>query len=270
MTAISIRRPADPEGARRSLNPRYRQYAIQLALIVVIIGAWQLASGPVIDPLYISSPWRVAKRLDEMLRDGILWSNSEATFYQAIVGFLVGAVAGIIIGNVMGIVRVFGRVASPFVTFFYTLPRIAIAPLFVIWLGVGFSFKAAFVAFVVVFIFITPTYAGLRDLDEDMINAIRVMGGRRWTVIRMAILPQQVLWITTTIKLAFPTAVATDVVAEFVASNKGLGYLMNEAAGVLDTTSLLAEVVFISVIVTLVLGVISVIERRWFRWRADF
>jgi len=121
-----------------------------------------------------------------------------------------------------------------------------------------------------VFIFITPIYAGLRDLDHDMVNGIRVMGGSRWTVIRMAILPQQVLWLTTTIKLAFPTAVATDIVAEFVASNQGLGFLMNSAAGVLDTTSLLAEVMFIGLVVTVVLGIVSVAERRWFRWRAEF
>jgi NitT/TauT family transport system permease protein len=270
--SAAVRAGAQPETkARRGwLSERYRHYLIQLAVIVVLLVAWQLVAGRLVPKLYISSPIDVAKRLWQLLTNGVLWPNAKTTFSQSIVGFLVGAVAGVFIGNVMGIIRVFGRVASPFVTFFYTLPRIAIAPLFVIWLGVGYSFKASFVAFVVVFIFITPTYAGLRDLDEDMINGIRVMGGRRWTVIRMAILPQQVLWITTTIKLAFPTAVATDIVAEFVASNQGLGYLMNEAAGILDTTSLLAEVVFISVVVTLVLGVISIAERRWFRWRANF
>ncbi|HEX3790845.1 MAG TPA: ABC transporter permease [Pseudonocardiaceae bacterium] len=258
--------PPAPANRRR----RGRHYLIQVVITVVLLAAWQLLSGRVIDPLYISSPWAVLRRLVQLAQDGVLWPNAESTFGQSIVGFVCGAVAGVIIGNVMGIVRVFGRTASPFVTFFYTLPRIAIAPLFVIWLGVGFSFKAAFVAFVVVFIFITPIYAGLRDLDEDMVNGIRVMGARRWTVIRLAILPQQVLWMTTTIKLAFPTAVATDIVAEFVASTQGLGYLMNEAAGILDTASLLAEVVFISVVVTLVLGVISMVERYWFRWRADF
>jgi NitT/TauT family transport system permease protein len=204
----------------------------------------------------------------ELAQQNVLLPNTWVTFSQALAGFAVGAVAGILIGNVMGMVRVLGKVTSPFVTFFYTLPRIAIAPLFVIWLGIGFNFKAAFVAFVVVFIFITPTYAGLRDLDEDMIAGIRVMGGSKLTAIRMAVLPQQVLWISTTIKLALPTAVATDIVAEFVASNRGLGYLMNSAAGTLDTASLLAEVVFVSAIVTVVIGLLAVGERWWFRWQA--
>jgi NitT/TauT family transport system permease protein len=250
--------------------PRYRRWVVQVLVILVLLAVWQLISGNLIDPLYVSSPWAVARRMVTLFTDGTLWPNARATFGQAIAGFLIGAVAGVIIGNVMGILKGVGQVASPFVTFFYTLPRIAIAPLFVIWLGIGFGFKSMFVAFVVVFIFITPIYAGLRDLDHDMVNGIRVMGGSRWAVIRMAILPQQVLWLTTTIKLAFPTAVATDIVAEFVASNKGLGFLMNSAAGVLDTTSLLAEVVFIGLVVTVFLGVVSIAERRWFRWRGDF
>lgn len=254
---------------RPAVSIAVRQGGVQLAVTVALLLAWQVTSGWLIDPLYISSPLAVVQRLVEMSQDGILLPNAWVTFSQALVGFLAGAVAGVFIGNVMGIVHIVGRVTSPFVTFFYTLPRIAIAPLFVIWLGVGFSFKVAFVAFVVVFIFITPTYAGLRDLDKDVIDGIRVMGGRRWTVIRMAILPQQVLWMTTTIKLAFPTAVATDIVAEFVASNQGLGYLMNSAAGTLDTTSLLAEVVFIALVVTVVLGALAIVEGRWFRWRTD-
>jgi NitT/TauT family transport system permease protein len=247
-----------------------RRFLLQVLIVVVLLGAWQLISGPVIPTLYVSSPWKVIRRIGEMSNDGILWPAADVTFKQAIVGFLTGAIAGIIVGNLMGIVKVVGQVTNPFVTFFYTLPRIAIAPLFVIWTGIGFNFKASFVAFVVVFIFITPTYAGVRDLDEDIINGIRVMGGRRWTIIRKAILPQEVLWITTTIKLAFPTAVATDIVAEFIASNQGLGYLMNSAAGTLDTTSLLAEVIFISLVVTVVLGALSLVERRWFRWREGF
>jgi NitT/TauT family transport system permease protein len=275
MSAMSVtREPRTGGEPGKATTPRARRYSprklgIQIGIVVVILGAWQLLSGPVISPLFISSPVAVITRMVVLIQTNILLPNAWVTFSQALAGFGVGAVAGIIIGNVMGLARHVGSITSPFVTFFYTLPRIAIAPLFVIWLGVGFNFKAAFVAFVVVFIFITPTYAGLRDLDHDMIAGIRVMGGRRWTVFRMAVLPQQVLWITTTIKLAFPTAVATDIVAEFVAANQGVGFLMNSAAGTLDIASLLAEVVFISVIVTLVIGLVSIAEHRWFRWRAN-
>lgn len=260
-------RPTAPRARRRRASRSWGTWLTQVVIVLILLGAWQLLSGPVIDPLFISSPSAVIHRMITLAQENVLLPNAWVTFSQSLVGFVVGAVLGIFIGNVMGLVRIFGKVGSPFVTFFYTLPRIAIAPLFVIWLGVGFSFKAAFVAFVVVFIFITPTYAGLRDLDEDMIAGIRVMGGSRLTAYRMAVLPQQVLWISTTIKLALPTAVATDIVAEFVAANQGLGYLMNSAAGTLDTASLLAEVVFVSVVVTVVIGLLAIGERWWFRWQ---
>lgn len=250
--------------ARLLLNSRP---LLQVGVIVALLAAWQLGSGRLIPTLYVSSPRAVADRLWQLMYSGQLWPNAEATFSQSGLGFVIGMVAGIIIGNLMGVIAVFGRVGAPFVTFFYTMPRIAIAPLFVIWLGVGFSFKTWFVAFVVVFIFITPTFAGLTSMDPDLANGVRVMGAGRWRTIRMAILPQQILWITTTIKLALPTAVATDITAEFVASENGLGFMMNSAAGTLDTASLLAEVVFISAVVTAVIAIVAMFERKWFRWR---
>lgn len=116
-----------------------------------------------------------------------------------------------------------------------------------------------------------PEHPARESMDTfwltGMIAGIRVMGGSRLTAYRMAVLPQQVLWISTTIKLALPTAVATDILAEFVAANQGLGYLMNSAAGTLDTASLLAEVIFVSVVVTVVIGLLAIGERWWFRWQ---
>ena len=267
MTTVTEEVPARTARRIAARSVKLHRAGIQALSVLVLLAAWQLASGRIIDKLYISSPYTVAERLVELIRDGKLLPNAWVTFSQSGSGFLVGAVAGILVGNLMGVIRTFGRVGSPFVTFFYTMPRIAIAPLFVIWLGVGFNFKAAFVAFVVVFIFITPTYAGLSSMDPDLANGIKVMGAGRLRVIWMAILPQQVLWITTTIKLALPTAIATDITAEFVASQSGLGFMMNDAAGILDTASLLAEVVFISIVVTVLLGIVSLVEHRWFRWR---
>jgi len=268
MTAVSEEVHVRSAPRRPGVSAKLRRVGVQVLAAAALLAVWQLASGRIIDELYVSSPKAVTERLIELLRNGQLLPNAWVTFSQSGLGFLVGMIAGVVVGNLMGTVHVVGRVVSPYVTFFYTMPRIAIAPLFVIWLGVDFSFKAAFVAFVVVFIFITPTYAGLSSMDPDLANGIKVMGAGRWKVIRMAIFPQQVLWITTTIKLALPTAIATDITAEFVASHSGLGFMMNDAAGILDTASLLAEVVFISIVVTAALGIVSLVEHRWFRWRA--
>ena len=266
--AVAVQSPRRVR-TRLASVPWLPRLAMQVGLIALLLVAWQLISGRLISSLYVSSPLKVADRLWQLMDNGQLWPNAKATFSQSGLGFLIGMVAGIIIGNLMGILAVLGRIGAPFVTFFYTMPRIAIAPLFVVWLGIGFTFKTAFVAFVVVFYFITSTFAGLSSMDPDLANGIRVMGAGRWRTIRMAILPQQILWITVTFKLALPTAVATDITAEFVASQSGLGFMMNSAAGTLDTASLLAEVVFISVAVTLVIAIVTMIERKWFRWRPN-
>ena len=127
-------RPTAPRARRGKAARSWGTWVTQVVIVLILLGAWQLLSGPVIDPLFISSPSAVIHRMITLAQEDVLLPNAWVTFSQSLVGFAVGAVLGIFIGNVMGLVRIFGTVSSPFVTFFYTLPRIAIAPLFVIWL----------------------------------------------------------------------------------------------------------------------------------------
>lgn len=239
----------------------------QLVVVAMLLAAWELASGRLVAFIFISSPTAVAVRLWERLSSGFLLPHILATFSQTAVGFVIGFVAGIVVGNILGLSAAAGRVGGPFLTFFYSLPRIAIAPLFVIWFGIGFPFKVAFVAFVVFFIGATATFSGIRQVQRVLVDGVRVMGPTGWQLFRMTILPQEALWITTAIRLAIPLAFATNIVAEFVASNAGLGFLMSNAAAVLDTTSLLAVVVFLAATTTLFLGLVSAVERRLFVWQ---
>jgi NitT/TauT family transport system permease protein len=238
----------------------------RLVLVVVFLVSWEAASGRVISRLFFSSPSAVVAKMLALVQSGVLIPHSAATFSQTLVGFLIGFLAGIAVGNIFGLSRQLGRVGEPILTFFYSLPRIAIAPLFVIWFGIDFQFKVAFVAFVVFFIGATATFAGLRDADRMIVDGARVMGARGWQLFRMTILPQEVLWITTSIKLALPLAIATDIVAEFVSSNVGLGFMMSNAAAVLDTTTLLAVVAYLALVVTVVLGALARVEARLLRW----
>ena len=96
--------------------PRGRRWALQVVVVAALLAVWQLISGHLVDPLYVSSPWAVARRMVTLFTDGILWPNARATFSQAFAGFLIGAVAGIVIGNVMGILKVVGQVACRGIT----------------------------------------------------------------------------------------------------------------------------------------------------------
>lgn len=241
---------------------------VQQALaVLVFLGAWELASGRLVPTLFVSSPSAVLARLYTLIVSGALSRHALATFAQTGSGYAIGFTAGVIVGNILGLSFVLGRFGGPFLTYFYSIPRIAIAPLFIVWFGVGFEFKVAFVAFVVFFIGAIATFGGLRQANRLLVDGARVMGADRWQLFRSAILPQEALWIFTSIRVSFPLAVASDIVAEFLASNVGLGFLMSNAASVLNTTTVLAVVIFLATVVTLVLGALSLIERWRFAWQ---
>ncbi|MCU1441340.1 MAG: transporter permease [Rhodoglobus sp.] len=236
--------------------------------VIVLVGLliWQLSSGTLIDDVFVSSPLRVIVRIWQFISTGAIFPHAATTLGQSALGFLLGAVGGIAVGNLLGLIPTLNRSFGPILTFFYTLPRIAIAPLFVIWFGIGAPFKVMFVMFVIFFMFQAATVGAIRTIDASMVNGIRVMGASRWALFRKAIIPQELLWIGTTVKVAAPMAVATDIVGEFVAANEGLGFLMRNAASVLDTTTLLAVVVILATLVTAFLGIFGAVERHLFRW----
>lgn len=254
---------SDPR--RRSLRARLRLEHLIIPLVAV--GVWQLASGRWIDPLFISSPSSVAHEFYDVFSNGSIWPDIRVTFSQVGVGLLVGFIPAVILGNLMGLSDRVGRAVSPYLTFFFTIPLISIAPIFVIWLGIGFRMKVGLVAFIVFFLVARTTFVGMSGLNQDIVNAVHMMGAGPWQQIRMAVVPQELIWIITGAKLAVPLAIAGDVVGEFISSTQGLGFVMNNAASVLDTTRLLMAVTLLAAFVTIIVGVLSLLEHRLLGWR---
>lgn len=256
-----------------TIRKERRSQALQLltrrtVFAVALVALWWLISKFFVDPLFISTPQDIVKRLWEMISTGLLREHWVTTFSQVSVGFATGYLAGLVIGNFLGLVRPVGILLEPFVNFVYGIPRIAIAPLFVIWFGIGFQLKAVFVAFVVLFVVAIASLGSIQQTDRQIVNGVRVMGSSGWELFRTTLLPQQIPSLMTAFKITFPHAVAADIVAEFISSNKGLGYLMANAATVLDTTTVLSIVIVVATTITVVLGILGLVERRMLRWQA--
>jgi NitT/TauT family transport system permease protein len=266
MTSSQTR--ATPVATPREIRGGRRRFRWEHVVIpVVVLGLWQLLSGWLIDPIFISSPVAVGEALYTAFATGEILPHIGTTFAQIGVGFVIGFVPGVVLGNVMGLSKTIGSVVSPYLTFFFTIPLIAIAPLFVIWLGIGFPMKVGLVAFIVFFLVARTTFTGMSTINNDIVNSVHIMGASRWQRIRLAILPQEFVWILTAAKLALPLAVAGDIVGEFISSTQGLGFVMNNAASILDTTRLLMAVVILALFVTLIVGALSLVERRLLGWQ---
>ncbi len=241
----------------------------RLAIIVVGLAAWQFSSGRLMKPFWISSPLLIWNQLAEWIATGELWVNVEVTLIETVLGFVFGAIGGIAFGLALGLNRRLAAVLDPFIVAFYSLPKIALAPLFILWFGVGLTSKVVLATFVVFFLVFYNTYAGTLAVEQELVDVLRLMGASRAQIIRKVILPSALIWIFTGMKSSVPYALIGAVVGEMMASNKGLGYLIQAAAGQYDTAGVFAALFVLMIIATGLHELLKQSERLMLRWREE-
>ncbi|HXE22268.1 MAG TPA: ABC transporter permease [Rhodoferax sp.] len=241
----------------------------RVGLAVVLLALWQLLSGRVIKPFWISSPLAIADQLGVWIAGGELWLHVEVTLTETVLGFVFGAIAGIAVGLALGLNRRLAAVLDPFIVALYSLPKIALAPLFILWFGVGLTSKVVLSTFIVFFLVFYNTYAGTLAVEAELVDVLRLMGARPAQIVRKVILPSVVIWIFTGMKVSVPYALIGAVVGEMMASNRGLGYLIQASAGQYDTGGVFAALFVLMIISTVLHGALKLCEQRMMRWKDD-
>jgi len=246
---------------------RWTVLFLRVLVGVAFLGLWQHASGRWIDKLLISSPQAVGMRLWQWTVDGTLWANLSVTMEATVLGFLIGCAAGFVLGLAFGRYRMLAEVFDPYITAIYSIPKIALAPLFIIWFGIGIESKVAVSAAIVFFVIFLNTYSGVREVDPLFVHATRIMGGGELSVLRHVIIPSATSWVITGLKVSVPYALVGTVVGEFMSSNLGIGYLIATATGLFNTASVYAGIVVLALVGAAINAVLNVVERRALRWR---
>jgi NitT/TauT family transport system permease protein len=241
----------------------------RIGIAVAVLGIWQFASGRLIKPFWISSPLAIWDQLATWIETGELWLHVEVTLTETLLGFIFGALSGVIVGLALGLNRRLAAILDPFIVGFYSLPKIALAPLFILWFGVGLASKVVMATFVVFFLVFYNTYAGTLAVEQELVDVLRLMGASRRQIVAKVILPSVVIWIFTGMKTSVPYALIGAVVGEMMASNKGLGYLIQAAAGQYDTGGVFAALFVLSIIAMLLHAALKHSERRLLRWKED-
>ena len=251
-------------------SPPRRRAAILLGRIAVGVGAlaiWQFASGRLVDPFFISAPTDVAARLWQWTMDGTLVSNLSYTLYATVLGFAIGATGGFVTGFVLGRAATASAILDPYITALYCLPKIALAPLFIMWFGIGIESKVAMAAIIVFFLVFLNTYAGVRDVNPVHVHATRIMGASEWQVMRKVIAPSAAAWVFTGLKISVPYALIGAVVGELMSSNRGIGFLIAQSSAMFDTASTFAGLVVLAVVGAAINAGLQRLERHVLRWR---
>lgn len=239
----------------------------RVGLIVVLLTIWELSSGTLIDPFWISSPSEIAVYITKGVDAGFLITDIRITVTEAAVGYVLGAALGIIFGLTLARSQRLAAVFQPFIVAIYGIPRIALAPLFIVWFGIGYISKLALVVMVVFFLVFFSTFDGVRALDPNHLRVARVMGASDLLITTKVVIPGTMPWIFTGLKLSVPLSMVGAIVGEFIASTGGLGYRIRREAAFFSTEGSMGVVFIIMVLVILANSLVSAAERRVLRWR---
>lgn len=240
----------------------------RLLLVAGVIGAWEYGSRVHKLDFYLSKPVDIAAKLGQWFADGTLALHVTATIYVAVLGFLLGSLVGLVVGLALGRAERVARVLDPFLMGFYSMPKVALAPVFVLWFGVGTDMKVIFVASVVFFLVFLNTYTGVRNVSRDQIAILRLMGAREHHLASKVILPSALVWVFAGLRLSVPYALIGTILGEMMATNRGLGFLLANTAATFDSAGTFATLVAIVVMSMTLNALVRVVERLAMPWRA--
>nr|WP_221313383.1 ABC transporter permease subunit [Actinoalloteichus hymeniacidonis] len=254
-----------PPTSRRRRGPDLRRWISPLALLAL----WQLTSAAgLLSPDLLSSPWTIAQAGWEVTRSGELGEAFAVSIGRVTIGFAIGAGIGLLLGITAGLSRWGDLLIDPPVQMLRTLPFLGLIPLFILWFGIGEAPKIALVALGVAFPLYLNVYSGIRNVDDQLTEAARVLGFNRferlWHVVLPAAVPQTLVGLRQSLGIAWLSL----IVGEQVNADAGLGYLINNAREFLRT-----DVIVVGLVVYAALGLatdalVRLLERRALRWRA--
>lgn len=240
--------------------------AARLAILVGILALWEFGVRGQ-NVTFFSQPSLIAAELARLFASGAIYPHVQTTVTEIAAGYAVGAAAGLAAGFLLGRSSLLSDIFQPYILAFYSIPKIAVAPLFIIWFGLGIASKIAVVILSAFFLVFFNTYAGMRNLNEDLIHLARLMGASRSQLIRRVILPAAAPSILIGLRTAIPYAVIGAIIGEFIGANKGLGYFILYAAQTFDAAALFAGIIILVTIVFSANQLLTAIERRVLRWR---
>jgi NitT/TauT family transport system permease protein len=262
-----------PSAARKARNRALAEMSggqmlvWQAILFMLLMAGWQFASGRLVSNFFISNPVDVAKRLWDWTVSGFIFPHLWVTFYETVAGYVLGSVIGVLLGIWLGVARFMSRLLNPFLFAFYALPKIALAPLLVLWFGLGLESKVALATVIVFFLVFYNTFTGVREVDQDMIDTVRLMRARPYQVLLHVVIPSAMSWIFAGLKMSIPYALIGAIVGELIAASQGLGFLVARMGADFDTTGVLAVLVVIGLLAVALNHLVELVQGRQERWK---
>ena len=264
--------PAGPSPAVARRRRRILVNSLRVGLLVVIIGGWELATRVgIIDKFFWGQPSGIWAQLVTWAMQGTaqgpLWQQIAVTLEETVLGFLIGVVLGVFFGVLLGRVQFLADVLGPYIKAANSLPRVTLAPLLAIGLGLGMQSKVALAVILVFFIVFFNAFQGVREVDRNLLANARILGANQRTLTTQVIIPSALTWITASLHTSFSFALVGAVVGEFVGAIHGIGLMIQTAGANFNANGVFAAMVILAVVALLMEALVTALERRLLRWR---
>jgi ABC-type nitrate/sulfonate/bicarbonate transport system permease component len=248
---------------------RHRKLLLGGFAVAAFFAAWQAIFIVVpFNPLFISKPDLIAAGFVDLIDSGDLFHDLAVSAVPFFLGLGAAVLVGVPLGILMGYRRRVGYALDPLMTVFYASPLVALAPLLVIFFGVGISGKALIVFTLSVFPFIFNAHAGVRAVDRLLVNVVRSLGGGEWDLYRKVIFPSVLPYIVAAARIAVGRALIGVLVGEFFAASEGIGYAISRFGDIFAIDRMFACILVVMVIAVVLTEGIRWAERAAFPWRA--
>ncbi len=243
---------------------------LQLGLLLFLVLGWEFSVRlGWVDAFFFSKPSDIAVRIYEWFASGEVYRHLWITLLETVLAFVTGTLAGVALGLWLALSPTAAAVLDPFLKALNSVPRVILAPIFTLWFGLGITSKVALGFTLVFFVAFFNTYQGIREVSPVVLANARMLGASKNQLLRHVYLPSATSWILSSLRTSVGFAVIGAVVGEYLGASAGLGYVISQAEGVFDTTSVFAGIVVLAVFVVLLDVAVSLVEQRLLVWRPE-
>jgi NitT/TauT family transport system permease protein len=236
--------------------------------VIALLALWELCSRTeLVNPIVMPPPTDVADAFASLVQQPFFWDAAKVTAWETIAGLVIGVIGAWALGTLIGLVDAARRSLYPLVVAFQTLPRVALAPLFLVWFGFGLTPRVMFAITICFFPVLISVIVGLQTVDRDAMTLMRSFGASRWQVYRKLAFPSSLPVVFAGIKTAATLALIGAIVGEFVGGDRGLGVLLNSFNNQLQMASAFATIVALAIFGLALYWAIEVIDRKLVFWR---
>ncbi|MDT3382189.1 ABC transporter permease [Labrys portucalensis] len=244
----------------------------RLVLLVALLGLWEVAVRlEWMTDLALGMPSTVVVRLWQWITEGAngtpLWYHLWVTVEEATIGFVFGSIAGVLVGVALGRNAFLADIFSIYIKVFNSIPRVVLAPVFIIIFGLGIGSKVALSFVMVFFLVFQNAFQGVREADRSLIANAQILGARPWQLTRAVIIPSAMSWIFASLHVSYSFAITGAIVGEFVGARLGIGQLIAIAKGSFDGPGVAAAIIIIMLVVLAAGALMGRVEQSLAKWR---